>query len=293
MLAEPRRRLKYSVNPRGLDWSNDETKIGQKLMMKMGWKKGNALGAREDGSKEHIKVTTKSDRQGVGCTKQNADNWIAHQDDFNAILSDLNTEHSNSATDSSGMAFSLKEKSKSCRSRVHYEKFTKGKDLSCYNSTDISCIFGQRQSAQLKDEEQSTATADELASVDKSLFGVKTITSATTIGDYFAMKMAKIKHSKMRGTDSQVDGVNDRKAAELLHEPQVTQLMAAESVQQSDGQQDEHKTTKKKRKVSRCQPVSPQHTSAINKLDSAEETSRKKGKKRHKKCKDFNEVIDH
>ena len=66
-LAEPRRRQKWTLNPRGessnLDdlsdwnnvvhtgnmWSNDEDKFGQKLMEKMGWSKGKGLGANLDG----------------------------------------------------------------------------------------------------------------------------------------------------------------------------------------------------------------------------------------------------
>ena len=31
---------------------------------------------------------------GVGCSKNHADNWVAHQDDFNALLATLNTENS-------------------------------------------------------------------------------------------------------------------------------------------------------------------------------------------------------
>ena len=67
-LAEPRRRQKWTLNPRGwlqytscplqyknvIDntgnmWSNDQDKFGQKLMEKMGWSKGKGLGANEDG----------------------------------------------------------------------------------------------------------------------------------------------------------------------------------------------------------------------------------------------------
>jgi Pin2-interacting protein X1 len=39
-LAEPRRRQKWTLNPRGNLWANDESKFGQKLMEKMGWEKG-------------------------------------------------------------------------------------------------------------------------------------------------------------------------------------------------------------------------------------------------------------
>jgi hypothetical protein len=40
LLAEPRRRQKWTLNPRGNLWANDESKFGQKLMEKMGWEKG-------------------------------------------------------------------------------------------------------------------------------------------------------------------------------------------------------------------------------------------------------------
>ena len=43
---------------------SDDAKVGQKLLEKMGWRKGKALGLNEDGCKEHIKVSTKSDRKG-------------------------------------------------------------------------------------------------------------------------------------------------------------------------------------------------------------------------------------
>ena len=38
--------------------------MGQRLLEKMGWRKGKALGLKEDGCKEHVKVSTKSDRKG-------------------------------------------------------------------------------------------------------------------------------------------------------------------------------------------------------------------------------------
>ena len=40
MLAEPRRRQKWALNPRGNLWSKDEDKLGNKMMEKMGWKSG-------------------------------------------------------------------------------------------------------------------------------------------------------------------------------------------------------------------------------------------------------------
>jgi Pin2-interacting protein X1 len=52
---------------------------------------------------------------GLGCAKTQVDNWIAHQDDFNALLANLN--QSNQLTDTDKVT-SLENKSKTSRSRV-------------------------------------------------------------------------------------------------------------------------------------------------------------------------------
>jgi len=43
---------------------SDDSKVGQKILEKMGWRKGKALGLNEDGCKEHVKVSVRSDRKG-------------------------------------------------------------------------------------------------------------------------------------------------------------------------------------------------------------------------------------
>ena len=80
-LAEPRRRQKWTLNPRGNLWANDESKFGQKLMEKMGWEKGTGLGANQDGMVDHITLKHKDNTKGVGF-KGHDDTWLAHQDDF-------------------------------------------------------------------------------------------------------------------------------------------------------------------------------------------------------------------
>ncbi|KFV50753.1 PIN2/TERF1-interacting telomerase inhibitor 1, partial [Gavia stellata] len=147
--ALARRRQKWSVDPRNSAWSKDESKFGQKMLEKMGWSKGKGLGAQEQGNTEHIKVQVKNNTLGLGATINYEDNWIAHQDDFNQLLAELNDCHGQGETDSSvnnqKKTFSLEEKSKSSRKRVHYMKFAKGKDLSSRSEDDLSCIFGKRQ----------------------------------------------------------------------------------------------------------------------------------------------------
>ncbi|XP_032770915.1 PIN2/TERF1-interacting telomerase inhibitor 1-like isoform X2 [Rattus rattus] len=140
MLAERRRKQKWAVDPRNTAWSNDDSKFGQKMLEKMGWSKGKGLGAQEQGATEHIKVKVKNNHLGLGATNNNEDNWIAHQDDFNQLLAALNTCHGQETADSSDnkekKSLSLEEKSKISKNRVHYMKFTKGKDLSSRSETD-------------------------------------------------------------------------------------------------------------------------------------------------------------
>ena len=58
---------------------------------------------------------------GVGCTKKDADNWIAHQDDFNALLANLSQNHGSQGSGSdedAAKVSSLEHKSKTSRGRV-------------------------------------------------------------------------------------------------------------------------------------------------------------------------------
>nr|XP_055144459.1 PIN2/TERF1-interacting telomerase inhibitor 1 isoform X4 [Symphalangus syndactylus] len=159
------------------------------MLEKMGWSKGKGLGAQEQGATDHIKVQVKNNHLGLGATINNEDNWIAHQDDFNQLLAELNTCHGQETTDSSDKkekkSFSLEEKSKISKNRVHYMKFTKGKDLSSRSKTDLDCIFGKRQSKKTPEGDASPSTPDE---------NETTTTSAFTIQEYFAKRMEALKN---------------------------------------------------------------------------------------------------
>ncbi|NXG91735.1 PINX1 inhibitor, partial [Stercorarius parasiticus] len=187
--ALARRRQKWSVDPRNSAWSKDESKFGQKMLEKMGWSKGKGLGAQEQGNTEHIKVQVKNNTLGLGATISYKDNWIAHQDDFNQLLAELNDCHGQGETESSvnnqKKTFSLEEKSKSSKKRVHYVKFAKGKDLSSRSEDDLSCIFGKRQ--------KSMKTQQRNGWVSEPADGYNTVKSVLTIQEYFAKRMAKLK----------------------------------------------------------------------------------------------------
>ncbi|NXD57592.1 PINX1 inhibitor, partial [Corvus moneduloides] len=187
--APARRRQKWSVDPRNSAWSNDDSKFGQKMLEKMGWSKGKGLGAQEQGNPEHIRVKVKNDVLGLGATINHEDNWIAHQDDFNQLLAELNNCHGQGETEPSvkkqKKTFSLEEKSKSSRKRVHYMKFAKGKDLSSRTEQDLSCIFGRRQ--------KSAKTQEGNNWLSSPGDGSNTVKSGLTVQEYFAKRMAKLK----------------------------------------------------------------------------------------------------
>ncbi|XP_055741749.1 PIN2/TERF1-interacting telomerase inhibitor 1 isoform X2 [Salvelinus fontinalis] len=221
MLAEPRRKQKWSIDPRNSAWSKDESKFGQKMLERMGWSKGKGLGRTEQGSTEHIKVKVKNNQLGLGTTASHEDNWIAHQDDFNQLLADLNNCHGQNTANAPSeekqqeKSFSLEEKSKTSRKRVHYMKFTKGKDLSSRSQTDLACIFGKRGTKRMAEDQEAessgpdsqgvneketravTAPATKVTTPEPDVEAItKTVTSTLSMQEYFAQRMAQLKKGR-------------------------------------------------------------------------------------------------
>jgi len=204
MLAEPRSRQKWSQDPRNTNWSRDTTKFGYQMLTKMGWSEGKGLGQKLSGSTSHIRVKKIGSNAGLGSKKSHDDDWITHQDDFNALLSSLNQ----GSSDSNSKLSSLENKVKSSKKKILYKRFIKSKDLSNASSQDLACIFGQRsQSAPVtpqisddeskSDSESSTSPCPINGIIDESEeTSIKTIDSQLSIADYFAKKMAALKQKK-------------------------------------------------------------------------------------------------
>ncbi|XP_034383711.1 PIN2/TERF1-interacting telomerase inhibitor 1 [Cyclopterus lumpus] len=207
MLADPRKKQKWSVDPRNSNWSKDDSKFGQKMMERMGWSKGKGLGRTEQGSTDNIKVKVKNDHYGLGQSASHEDNWISHQDDFNELLAQLNNCHGQNGSaepppteDPKG--FSLEEKSKTSKKRVHYMKFTKGKDLSSRSETDMNCIFGKRGSP--ANQQQESNSSDSKGETEETFSPAafkldtesitNTVKSTLTMQEYFAQRMAQLKN---------------------------------------------------------------------------------------------------
>ncbi|KAF5283997.1 hypothetical protein FQR65_LT13631 [Abscondita terminalis] len=136
MLAEKRTKQKWLLNPQGKNWLAGSNKFGLKILESMGWKEGNGLGKQQDGITQPIRIAFKNDSKGLGL-KETASSM--QQDHFNALLESLNDNSDNPKVKKK--ISSLEEKSQNSRSRVHYKKFTRGKDISRYTSKDIASIF--------------------------------------------------------------------------------------------------------------------------------------------------------
>jgi len=171
-------------------WANDENKFGHKLMEKMGWEKGKGLGANQDGMVTHVKVRQKDNQKGVGFEGHD-DTWLAHQDDFQAVLAALNVEHGAAGeglTETEKKA-SLEAISRKSKRRVHYQKFVKGKDSSNYSADDLGCILGTKSE---KVGAKAKAVEEEAKGVEEEDNG-KFKQASGSYQDYFAAKMAALK----------------------------------------------------------------------------------------------------
>ncbi|KAM7344615.1 uncharacterized protein ACRADG_011267 isoform 2-T2 [Cochliomyia hominivorax] len=242
MLADPKQRKRYHLVPRGKPLYEDKNRFGTKMLEKMGWTMGKGLGAQEDGSKDFIRIRYKNDELGLGFEHRD-DQWTQHEQSFNGLLKTLNNdddpgdsqtkqENGDKSEDEMptlGFGFtqnpinekknlkveklkekisgiSLEERSKQSKARVHYKKFTKGKDLAQYSEKDLANIFGKKavdeQQAATNDfykqlnnalekNQEETKRSDNECLESKDL-----INTGVSVNDYFKAKMEAIKKRK-------------------------------------------------------------------------------------------------
>ncbi|KAM5164994.1 PIN2/TERF1-interacting telomerase inhibitor 1 [Mantella aurantiaca] len=269
MLAEPRRKQKWSLDPRNSAWSNDDSKFGQKMLEKMGWSKGKCDGitggrilppqsrnitpqSRYYPTKQILPhkadyyptkrtITPQSrilpHKAEYYPTKQNItpqSGLLPHKADY--YPTKQNITHKAEYTPQSGLlphkadyyptkqnitpsqyspasdckkSFSLEEKSKSSKKRVHYMKFAKGKDLSCRSDTDLACIFGKREKRKKAHQEEAVSGSEESEEKEQESPSPKnedelgnTVTSSLSVNEYFAKRMAQLKKSQSWRTEA-------------------------------------------------------------------------------------------
>ncbi|XP_071335201.1 PIN2/TERF1-interacting telomerase inhibitor 1 [Trachinotus anak] len=291
MLAEPRRKQKWSVDPRNSTWSNDDSKFGQKMLERMGWSKGKGLGRTEQGSTDHIKVKVKNNSYGLGANASYEDNWIAHQDDFNELLAQLNNCHgqnnSNEPPPDEPKGFSLEEKSKTSKKRVHYMKFTKGKDLSSRSETDLNCIFGKRARAvKEQDSNSSDSQGDGEENVTPATSELdtesitKTVTSTLSMQEYFAQRMAQLK--KARGQAQSATSPEEAETTESAGPSEETSPIHSSN---NDMEEPKKKKKKKKKKAADEPEMVEDNSNAAIVVEDDENQEQERSKKKKKKRK--------
>ncbi|KAJ6642760.1 PIN2/TERF1-interacting telomerase inhibitor 1 [Pseudolycoriella hygida] len=220
----------YVLNPRGRALYDDSNRFGTKMLEKMGWSKGKGLGAKLDGQLEFIKVSHKNDQQGMGF-KDVDDQWTTHENNFNSLLKSFQSAEDSNEQGEDLLAeqlksndriskkeraaekvelfsgVSLEEQSKNSRARVHYKKFTRGKDLSRYSEKDLANIFGKK-SLEIN-AEALTDKCNNDSKIEKALektpdFGITTVETGTTINDYFKNKMKQITNGLKKSANENV-----------------------------------------------------------------------------------------
>jgi len=298
-LAEPRRRQKWTLNPRGNLWANDESKFGQKLMEKMGWEKGKGLGANENGRVQHISLKLKDNNKGIGFEGHD-DTWLEHQNDFQSVLAALNIEHGDAGKGLSEneKKANLEELSRKSKRRVHYQKFVRGKDTNNYSVEDLGCILGTKSE---KVKSKSAPGSPSIKDVDNKDIVIeeddKKFVQGGSYADYFAKKMAEMKSKgKLSSVPSHWTMTS---ASQRSEEPDDVQRIgfASNSIdedkKESEASREEPIKKKKKSKKSKEdeeQNVAPEPT--VQSQENLESEDRKKKKKSKKSKKEVEETID-
>uniref|UniRef100_T2M7F7 PIN2/TERF1-interacting telomerase inhibitor 1 n=1 Tax=Hydra vulgaris TaxID=6087 RepID=T2M7F7_HYDVU len=263
MLAEVKSKQKWSDDPRNTRWANDKTKFGYTMLTKMGWSEGKGLGQNLSGEATHIKVKKRINNSGIGLKKPSDDEWISQQDDFNALLIQLNQ-----GVNCNGVANikSLEDRVRASKKKILYTKFVKSKDLSNASSQDLAAIFGTRSKSapvtpQLSEDDSDAASVVSCPLADSNNeHGITTLHTGISIHDYFAMKMASIKQKSLSNVEEPAMSPAKNVPVNENHKKNKKQRNHDE-----DEQDEKKKKTKKKKK---CRDKSDDEKLSVESKDS-------------------------
>jgi len=232
MLAEPRRKQKIGPNPRGLFFTEDDQNRGRNMLQKMGWKDGSGLGLTHQGISVPIKPKVQQNSKGLGFDVKE-DPWVAHNDKFSELLQNLNSASEgiiNSGTD----RLELEKTSKSSKSRIHYQKFVRNKDLSKCSNKDWECIFG-RQGGNIHSEALDKPTIEEQQEGEVTL--EDKFVSSGSMADYFKQKFAQKGKRNVETKSSNAD---------VEYSEMTEEVFDAEIVMDTENTEESPKKKKKK-----------------------------------------------
>lgn len=135
----------------------------------------------------------------AGMGYKDTEEWTQHEENFTSLLASLS--QANEADNKPEVKLSsLEEKSKTSRARVHYKKFTRGKDLSRYSEKDLANVFGKKT---LKPSKSEVKIKRE--ETGEQRFGVET-TNRGSMEDYFKSKMKSFAFGVKHESESETEG---------------------------------------------------------------------------------------
>lgn len=276
----------------------DANRFGTKMLEKMGWSKGKGLGTNEDGEQNFIRVSHKTDQKGIGFQDRD-DQWTGHENQFNTLLESLNNSRNPSDDDDSkspcddeldgaarsGFGFessgkkseksikaklsgkSLEELSKKSSVRVHYRKFTRGKDISKYSEKDLANIFGKKcvNGDVVENTDEEPPAKDESDNRVAHNYGITTIETGTSVQDYFKMKKRKKELSDAGAggggggegaTNASAENTDGCENKRRKKDKQTNAEQNAIETIENEASSDEIKTAEKKKKKKKSKPES-------------------------------------
>ncbi|KAJ1854541.1 hypothetical protein LPJ76_003952 [Coemansia sp. RSA 638] len=179
-LSEQKSRVMYAADPRNLNWSQDKSRFGFKMLEKMGWSEGKGLGLNEDGDKDHVKIKLKTNQFGIGADQKTIRNWLANTDGFSALLDRLNSQPESEASVATPEAATPEESETPSeeprQSRLtHRAKFRRMKMMATRDARGLQEILGVRSSLPTP-ESQSAESSN--------------VVTGVSVSEYFASKLA-------------------------------------------------------------------------------------------------------
>merc|ERR1712014_485943 len=97
---------------------------------------GQGLGKNSQGMTRNIQAKVKNNNYGIGMSLKDGKDWVAGQDDFNAVLRMLNDN------DTSVFKQEKRKQKRAIQKKAMHAKFVKAKDLSTKTESDMKALFG-------------------------------------------------------------------------------------------------------------------------------------------------------
>ena len=151
---------------RNSEWANNTSAFGQKMLLKMGWKKGNGLGKNQQGTNTNLRAVRRQESLGIGATTdtQGDEGFSETSKNFHGVLAQLQAAHGDSSSSSKSSKDKKKKKKSEKKSskkelnrkdsgltlsskRVtagHARKMREAKDLNSKSKEDMAAIFGMK-----------------------------------------------------------------------------------------------------------------------------------------------------